>query len=1153
MNTPQKKSFPKGAFLLLCLLAGLSTSCIDQRYDLNKKISMKMAIGGDSLSIPLASTDSIMIGDILDADSIEMLMQDSNGYKITMKDTLTVEIPKIDASQLSIEDQTFPIDTTIVFMDAGDIEFSVPETKQHIPINMGMNNVSVESFEIPDVSMNQIYAAGVSGLNLTESQKTISMDPITSNQSNFLKSAEDFANNIHVEIPLPLPDVNINLGQEYNIAIAAPNDVDSVYDINLQKTPNHPTLQITMSMNGAADLFTSGSINPEMLISAGDLFVFENVGNIQYIGEGDVLPEGSYISLFGELNKENNFSQSQTVYIDYLNIDRAPQDGAININDSIKIFGTAAVRELMCYADQIGQVVDISLQIEVRLNDMVIESMTFKVPSENTASQISGNTTFNFSNELDERITSIDSILLEQGSIIVFNLNAQNISGLNGNITLDHFQLVFPDEFIIEPLTGYNAATHTYEIQNEVFDVINGKRIAFHVIGFDMSNHPVNNHEISWNDEITYSGEYSIGGILSSNDIPSGNNAGIHLNVTSDMAVDYACITTDDISVELPTTQSTIRFEVNLSDQVDSIGSAKVKDGSFLRIHFNLPELPLTLNGDMEIHFPKLIEFAGNPVGLDKSTNIYTINGEIPDSVSLEIDYIHIDKKLNEGYINVLDSVMVSGNLTLLSGSVNSSILQEKMNASSSVDVNLDKMVLSDIGIDLNGIGVEMHKSMAFQTSIEIPDLVKAIDSITINRATLSISIDVDNMPDLGDSPLILDFRINLPDKFIVEGENITNNVWRFRDTLKNESDINEEIYLKGLSFAGETLGTTYDLDENIVYDISITANDPEINTSTLSPDPVHIVANVALTGIKVNGVYGIVDPQIDPVSQAIALEGLPDMLKDTSIVLDIQPIIAMNAKTNIGIPIEIEGLLIPVIDGKRATERQQNISLSIEKSPSPKNVLDNKFWLAESNAGMPDDYSFVKLDVGEVFATIPDSVIFEVVAGTDQNQQHEFLLDEAYVFDLDYDVTIPLSLGEDFRLSIKDTLDLDLDMNMDSMSIEFGDYIEIYGNITNSIPLELNVTLTPIDEMGDIIPLENVISQKIGAGNSDGSASVSALSIKVANEKELLNRLSGFIIEFSVSSNATIAGTPLRPSNFVKADLGIRAVGGIVVDLDNE
>ena len=70
-----------GSFALLMLLS--INSCIDTRYDISKGISTKIAFGGDSLSIPLGSTDTIRVGDLLNADSIEVIsIGEDGGYGI---------------------------------------------------------------------------------------------------------------------------------------------------------------------------------------------------------------------------------------------------------------------------------------------------------------------------------------------------------------------------------------------------------------------------------------------------------------------------------------------------------------------------------------------------------------------------------------------------------------------------------------------------------------------------------------------------------------------------------------------------------------------------------------------------------------------------------------------------------------------------------------------------------------------------------------------------------------------------------------------------------------------------------------------------------------------------------------------------------------
>jgi hypothetical protein len=104
---------------------------------------------------------------------------------------------------------------------------------------------------------------------------------------------------------------------------------------------------------------------------------------------------------------------------------------------------------------------------------------------------------------------------------------------------------------------------------------------------------------------------------------------------------------------------------------------------------------------------------------------------------------------------------------------------------------------------------------------------------------------------------------------------------------------------------------------------------------------------------------------------------------------------------------------------------------------------------------------------------------------------------------------------------------------------------IELLGSIQNSIPLELQLAVVPLDANSNAIAIDTV-KQIISAGAHDGSAVTSPLTLKLIDKNGLLKELRGFKLIFSASSNETVAGTPIKPSNFIKADLKVRVDGGI-------
>lgn len=64
------------AVVVLFLLA----SCVDHGYDLSKDIDLTFKLGGDSISGPVGSTDTVFLSKILKVDQSDMLNTYQNKY-----------------------------------------------------------------------------------------------------------------------------------------------------------------------------------------------------------------------------------------------------------------------------------------------------------------------------------------------------------------------------------------------------------------------------------------------------------------------------------------------------------------------------------------------------------------------------------------------------------------------------------------------------------------------------------------------------------------------------------------------------------------------------------------------------------------------------------------------------------------------------------------------------------------------------------------------------------------------------------------------------------------------------------------------------------------------------------------------------------------
>ena len=189
-------------------------SCVNEAYDLSKGIDTTVDINAD-ISVPLGSTQKILIGDLLEIDQENsMIKADENGdYVISMDgsiDPQKIEIPDINLDNINIgnndNDGGFrvnmdvPIDKLVQQLPVGDV--SVPEDYR-------FDNSAVEREASTDINISQpvdyvtdiesvdLDAALTVSLSLTRSGGTGSGGAITMKEGFRL----DFPDYISIESP----------------------------------------------------------------------------------------------------------------------------------------------------------------------------------------------------------------------------------------------------------------------------------------------------------------------------------------------------------------------------------------------------------------------------------------------------------------------------------------------------------------------------------------------------------------------------------------------------------------------------------------------------------------------------------------------------------------------------------------------------------------------------------------------------------------------------------------------------------------------------------------------------------------------------------------------------------------------------------------
>lgn len=1129
-----------GATGLMLASAFLMPSCIDNTLDLNKDVSTEVSVGGDSLAIPIGKTDTLRLGDFLSSMDTTLLKSlEDGGYGITQKGHISQKLDAIDASSLKIGDQTFSQKATVNFGNMNVSDFKIPGFFKKDTIEMNIPTIDIGDVA-PSVAMDQNFTIKFSDYKLDPAKLSVADLNMNSGKSDMLSfGGADYDNPIAVPFTESISKETIgDLSVNINYDIDVPGGITNIYSIDLQQGA---VMEITMALDTASMALSSGTFTPEFEIDPSNLFNFNQLlspltnGKITFSGAGDAL------------SNLNNYSKTKSYYISGFHNLPPAANGKIIMNQTVTVGGSIDATGTV-KAHGVTDARNIDLKVIVSIKNVNIENMDMDIPAFSTT--MSGSSSFDITNNnMPAEIKSINKIYLEKtpGSLLPNNLViSMSTDNLPTMVTPDYkindLTLTFPDNFAFTGMAG-----HTYSVTNAVYDPAAGLQIKLDLSQIDMSAVPINNGTLNWNGSIAYSGDISFGGRMNSREI-GGSDPNIRMKSESAISLKSADVTTNDINENLGALNLPINLDVDIADQVKSLGNINMKPGAIIALDFTLPNLPLPLQAkNLKLKFSDLFEFTSNP---NIVNNEYIINGDMPTHIELEIAALHINKDLVNGKLLLKDSIMVDGGFTMVGGDVNSDIIKSLNNEKLIFKATVSDLYIASTNLQLKSLEANFNDSTTLNMEFnDIPAEIVRLDSILLkDGASLKLDISVSNMPNLGGSALNTNIQIKFPKLLaFAAGEVDANNVMTIAGPFV-DGKISKTLKLKGMLFGDNLSNGKLTINDKLNFNVGVSVFEPSINSEELTGAPVDVAVNVVLGGIQFDKVYGIVDPKIPEITSSFAIGSLlPDMLRGDDVVLDIaNPVISMAVKTNIGIPVDAGINLVPKKNGTVLTDNIIAANLSIPRTANPSEFKQVGYWLAPSSDGKPDNYNWINANIMNLFKPIPDTLAFAVTPSINTTQQHYIDLSASYQLDVDYEVKIPFSFGKDLNIKIETVLD-SISTGLGEMTVK-ANALELFGVIYNSIPLNLDAELIPMDKDDNI--LSEPMQLTIKAGAPDGSATASNVSFKLNDLGNTLQNLNKMKLVFTATSNATVAGTPIKGSNFIIADLKARVPGGIQVKL---
>ena len=764
-----------------------------------------------------------------------------------------------------------------------------------------------------------------------------------------------------------------------------------------------------------------------------------------------------------------------------------------------------------------------------------------------------------FNDEIPVQINDILSLHLEKqpgtpynkNLIINITIDPKDLQPLeNANYQIDYLEIIFPDNFTFEG--DPHLTENVYSVQNIPFNVQDGHLIELNLKEIDLKDTPVSNRTLDWSGDISYTGQISISGSANSQDMgSSGDNPFVNLKFDPYIQLNYATVVTNPIKEQIDDSEVALEYEIDIAEQVKRLGIVNVEDGCKLRIDITQPDLPLPLEGDeIVLQFSDLYIFYADDNLNDN--NEYIIKGTIPEYIELELEALRINRDLDAGNLLLKDTFFIIGNILLTEGTVNSTEIASLENERLTFTASVSDMHIEATSIEMNSLVTNYVDSTLLEMQIEdIPSQIIALDSLLLkDGGEMELKITINDMPDMGSSPLNAYMVLKFPELLVFAPGAVNNrNELIINEPFDSNNQLIKKISIEGFKFDGSELNGRLAINDKIHFDVEVSVDDPTVNSDDLQGEDITVDVAVKLKGLEFKSVYGRIDVDFGDQMNIpnIPLDDLPEFMRSKDVVLDIlNPILALKTESNVGIPVDTELSLTKYVDGNALTDEKINLNFSLPKVNSPDEIVQTGYWFAPKESGMPNDYTFVETNLQNLFKPIPDSVKVEFTPHINTGVQHMIDLVADYNLKVKYDITIPFSFGKDLSILLRDTID--------NVNLDFGDSnlktgaLEIVAKITNSIPLDLELELQLMDDHFNILGTSS--PQTILAGAPDGSGVDSNIKIRLDEGLENINDLNKVVLVFKATSNETVAGTPIKPSNFIKASLKARVLGGINITL---
>lgn len=306
----------------------------------------------------------------------------------------------------------------------------------------------------------------------------------------------------------------------------------------------------------------------------------------------------------------------------------------------------------------------------------------------------------------------------------------------------------------------------------------------------------------------------------------------------------------------------------------------------------------------------------------------------------------------------------------------------------------------------------------------------------------------------------------------------------------------------------------------------------------------------IKIDEIQLTQVTAKVNPEINVSIDPIAINNLPDFLKDEQVRIDMtDPKIYLTVSNTSPVEVNFSGVLKSYKGGKLLA------SVPVGQSPNlitiPGNQPDEYIICLHrlNNHVEGADANVTVENLNDLIETIPDEIRMDNIEAKASDKRCTIVLGSTYNVKTDYEINAPLQFNEGTNIVYSDVID---NWNKDVKDLSVKEVV-ITMDAQNSIPLTMNMEVKAINKNGTVLnSISTEVSSQIAAGTME-NAKVTPLEITLkSTDANAFKELDGLKYEVSATSSAETSGKVLNKNQYLRLEnMTIKIKGGVTVDMN--